>query len=851
MLSTKRQRSASPGSSKKKVTSFNNSLATKKSHSEWKKWKRQQSHDYNTHQFLDASATVHAGLFGARRLPEIKSLWRQTMQGELNNNTLHNSDANERPTGPIRRAGDSDSGGGKISSRHLRRRTNSHKPRRHRRFFSQGNKGAESGNVGDNIKEEEDAISDADAKLEHDVKKKSSIHAKDKKRSKPPCRRARRKPRMMKIAHSNWWQKQTNNNVQLVETLQSSIQPKVPHHWIPTHMWHAKRFHVSPQLFSWSIPLIHSNRGSRASLRLASSETHPKCTIQDATWEINGCAIKLEVSKGDTKKQSEILISILQRLCGTDASFLSTTGQLRAGDGMIHEIDSFPLQPIGPATFLFGNSNDGDGSSNQSVSILVHPAIHRRVSLLFHKVLALCNDDDDVSISTVPMSLLRIRGRATISTLKSVLTNATHISSLDIDANHGTLIDLGTITCNESSTTNINQSSILLKCHQPNQNYQHLPNNLASSGYDILCHPSLCAKLFQSLTVAGACAIGFTEDTRAQLEAYPPLPLFPRDYPDTDEGKAYWEVDTRDVVSVNSQDSQNKKQLNTSWKDWAVLRTCIEGSWGRINTPLKRTLRNRKQYDDEEKRKRQKESKSFASDSQGPQLVRKHQVFGREVSSIHWESIIASVEESSSVVVVRGSFGIPFLQLLNGCGRLHTPDTTKESRRRPRRKVRPPNVGVHASPLSKIESEAHSNLCQELKASLSLPALLRCELYCEGKGTLTVGDLILPLHSNDDDEDNICAQGSNLNEEEEGSAASVHADPLGVVVAGGFSPSLGKCHGIGIIGASKFIDALDGTFHGMGMTMPQFNGQRKMALKVMITRDASPVGRYALLSILF
>ena len=39
--------------------------------------------------------------------------------------------------------------------------------------------------------------------------------------------------------------------------------------------------------------------------------------------------------------------------------------------------------------------------------------------------------------------------------------------------------------------------------------------------------------------------------------------------------------------------------------------------------------------------------------------------------------------------------------------------------------------------------------------------------------------------------------------------------------------------------------------HGIRITIPQFNGQKQMALKVMITSDPSPVGRYALSSILF
>ena len=893
MPPTKRQRSASPsrgGSSNKKTTVSNkhqsSTNSSKKSsysnHKQWREWKKQQSHDYNTHQFLDASATVSAGLFGARRLPEIKSLWRHMVQGELNN-TLVNDNRSDVTLNAghhietIRRAGES--GGGKISSRHLRRRTNSHKPRRRHRFPpSRVKSSSDVLGKGDNsMKEDEDkridgsTTNNVDTPFNSDSSEKQSTDGKSKKRQKPPCRRARRKPALMKASHSQWWQQQPNakqSAVNLSQThLQSTKMKLSNHHWIPTHLWHAKRFHVSPPLFSWSIPLIHCNRGSRASLRLATCETFPKCTIQDATWEINGCAIKLEASMADsdTTSPQQTLISILQRLCGRDAPFLNEAmfTKQHAGEGIIHEVDACPLQPIGPGTFIFGCSNNDDGnkeSASAHVLILIHPSIHQRVASMLDKILPSYDDTAiKVTFSMMPLALLRVRGRASVSTLQSVLGQEGSIScSLDgDDVNHGTVIDMGVLPSlitmpksDESKSAAL--SSIRLKCHQPNQNYKHLPNNLASSGWDILCNPSIASSLFQSfVTAGGACAIGLAEDSRAQLEAYPPLPIFPRDYPDTEEGKAYWEGDTSliSTVSSNEKEGKDEKQVNFTWKDWAVLRTCIEGSWGRINTPLKRTLRNRKQQDEREQKRARIESKSSTSnsESQGPNIVAKRQVFGREAALIHWGSLISQDEQST--IVVRGSFGIPFLQLLNGCGSLYSKPASNKAedtrrRRRPRRKVNPPNLAVYASPLSKADSEAHSNLCQQLSASLSLPALLRCEIYCRGKGTINVGDLVLPMGSSDVDLDD----GFNSDDE-----SQLHnPTPLGVVIAGGFSPSLGRCHGICFVGAAKFIDALDGTTHGMGMSIPQSDGLKKMALQVMVVRNIPNTGssRLALLSIL-
>lgn len=837
----KRGRSASPAqslSSNKEIKlSGRPSPRTPGDNKLWKQWKRQQSHDYNTHDFLDASATVNAGLFGARRLPEIKSLWRRLVQEELN--AMNDNADNLTGMGGIRKP--VDSGGGKISSRHLRRRTNSHRPRRRHRFPRGENNGCmKEHGLGDY-----DLMATCDRSEICDKNEKHTIAGTNQKLE--PSRRARRKPAMMKATHSGWWRPMSKE-----QSAQNS------HHWIPTHLWHAKRFHISPKLFSWSVPLINNNRGSRASLRLATSITTPKCTIQDSTWEVNGCAIMLEaknIDKQTTSAQapSQSLISMLERLCGSDAPFFSDANVLagnRAGEGMLHEIDASPLQPIGPATFFFCRLTDcSHDNEDAQVCILINPAIHQKVVSLISEIISLCeNASIKMTLSTMPLALLRLRGRATISTLREVLGRAENTGLLNDDVNHGTFIYAGNFPPAVEAVTSDSdfQYWINLKCHRPNYDYHHLPHNFASSGWDVLCHPSICSSLFQSLVIGGACPIGVVEEARAQLEAYPPLPMFPRDYPDTEEGKKYWGGDGRKKSAKN--DGNGDYQSITSSRDWIVIRACIEGSWGRINTPLKRAIRHYEQQDKKEKRSMKIESDSNeCHESKMPPLVLEKSSFGRDTVAIHWKSLT----QSDNPIVVRGAFGIPFLQLLHGCGRLHLQtglkSTENRSHRRPRRKVLPPHCVVHSSPLSKKEKKNHSNMCQQFRASLSLPALVRCELNCVGKSVLKIGDLIFPMREYDDG----FAVGSNLDDDAGHTYRELHPSPLGVVTAGGFSPCRGKCHGIGFVGAAKLIDALDST-HGMGMAIPQSKGMKKMALKVMISSNTSSVGcsRYALLSIL-
>jgi hypothetical protein len=188
-----------------------------------------------------------------------------------------------------------------------------------------------------------------------------------------------------------------------------------------------------------------------------------------------------------------------------------------------------------------------------------------------------------------------------------------------------------------------------------------------------------------------------------------------------------------------------------------------------------------------------------------------------------------------SVLCVRGSFGDPFLAILRNYGKFKSShsDTTKKHKHR-----RQYNAIIKASPLSMSESEAHFSLCKNLLDALSFECIIRCEIYVYGKGTLESGDLLFPLG-------NIVAITDGSDNEEINNVA-----PIGVVAAGGFSPGRGTYHGVGFVGASRFVEALmNRTVDGMGMK--HIDGRPKMMLKVYL-RKISPdcACRQALLSLL-
>ena len=90
------------------------------------------------------------------------------------------------------------------------------------------------------------------------IKTGSAQHpsAEDPKPATPRGRRSRRRPANLAAAH---------------------LSPDAATRWIPTHIWHAKRFHTST-LWGWQIPLRRCDAGSNASLTTAGSPS-PSCSV--------------------------------------------------------------------------------------------------------------------------------------------------------------------------------------------------------------------------------------------------------------------------------------------------------------------------------------------------------------------------------------------------------------------------------------------------------------------------------------------------------------------------------------------------------------------------------------------
>jgi len=312
----------------------------------------------------------------------------------------------------------------------------------------------------------------------------------------------------------------------------------------------------------------------------------------------------------------------------------------------------------------------------------------------------------------------------------------------------------------------------------------NLPQNAPGIGWDVYCDAQIAKDFFVQLVLTSqACPIGVVEEAFIKLECHPPIAtVFPRDFPDTDEGRKYWQLGTGgNTVRFHSNDNDVKDK---SLADLQTLRLCLEDgeAGGRVDVP---TIKKR----------------SDAS-AKGNDLSR---ISNNRVCSITWRDVVnpqaasnyeedfskggglenASSMQSANVVMMRGMFGKPLVDALSGSGKIASGEVSvKKAASRKRRRGKRPNEVCHVIPLSRDEADDHITNTTTLLQSLSLPAVVACRLNVVGTGTLHPG-----------------AQIYSRSSKNEGSL-------LGYVTSGGFSVARGAPHGLGVMGASRLLEAI-------------------------------------------
>lgn len=733
--------------------------------------------------FCDATASVSATQFGARRLPEIKALWR-TLQGECDTTATTAAAAN----GNSAAASNSvalvalQSGGRKTSSRHLRRRATSHKgrnatKRRHCCPRARNTTISYPPNISETQANSNNSSNAADVKT---VIGEQAAAA-----SVPNSRRARRqKSNLLQREHETWrsfssWNETasgasagneaSDNNATEDDTPPNATSNPLEEddddderlkkaNWMMTHVWHAKRFRME-QLWGWKVPVMHSNRGCAAALRLAREK---KCLVQDATWCMQPIVWFRVSSQSGNDSQGDAASStasallhfqrnvarILPAFCTATAAVDAHGSTSVSGEGMLHQMDCFPSAAVGPVSWIWTRRPlvrciDGDldesSPSSSFVYFFAHPSLRRSAMTCFE---AIANGEPSTpSIVQGPYSgikggvaCLKLRGSSAVECLEKGLRSKL-VDDHDLDspawihfvegacdqAAHGSVFLPPKMSTKDTDTSLL---PTLVRCIRPRD--PTMQTNWAVCGLDVFCDPANAKMLFQTLILSGgACPIGIAEDAYLSLECDPPLPVFPRDYPDTAEGATYWDANS---------------------EAWNCVRKYWEGGGGRISTTCETNRSPPLSWND------------LTSDNKD------------------------EMQSESSVVVVRGLFGDPFRSAISGCATLPAPVSDGANLRRKRRPVGCTRPFVEAPKLSDELFSAHKDACTSLSQALVLPAALLCHVQIAGKGTLAAGSCLYPLDNTD------CA--------------------LGIVTTGAFSVARGRYHGIAIVGAARLLQAV-------------------------------------------
>jgi hypothetical protein len=809
--------------------------------------------------FQDLDHNLSAAQFTTRRLPEIKSLWRSFQRQQQEETHTTSLLPKEDDTSYYQ------SGGRKISNRHLRRRTTSHFRKKHHRFPQ--------GRVITTVENED---------KNNRKRKKSQIIT----------RKAKRKVSHLRTLHS-WWQTTTLEDETV--TTDTSTCPNQKN-WLVTHLWHTKRFHMSPPLLQtyggFCIPLCHNHRDSQAIVRLV--RENDKCTVQDSTWTIGGSSICLEVIEESMEQKtgleiyhsSSLIHPILQRICGyedpsfwTDPDFLAGT---KMGYSIIYAVDSFPRGAICPGSFLIHpavhsdedvkdlKADAGKGRNpvryKSHVQIFVPPNVIHAVQSMIQELLT----------SSTPLGMegqtsyrcylqkgcasLQLRGKSASLIIQNTLSSsldAPIVSGTGAEAHghlrHGTVIranvrmlqvasphsqsleeiveknvigaSLGNLQIlQEEETSTLNKrktdviDDIILIFQNPNESYvsSNRSSNIGCCGWDILCSPTVASDLFQRFnTIEGACAIGMVEHAALHMEADPPLPLWPRDYPDTNSGKEYWS-------------GRNK--------EWNLIRYSLDFGikGGRIHTGLRRHIHDIQEIETVK-------SSSLGIPSPSSKKQKPIDSNGAATASIRWNDLLCEAcsgdVNDDDVVLMRGSFVEP---LQNIIGLFYYPsnlfDDTKRltSRRRLRRPVNPSNRPLDTPPLPKDQYLSLRKSTSTLLENMTLPALVRCHIIVENKGILFSNATIYEYDPE-----------LNMNEK------NIERPKLGFVVSGMFSQSRGNEHGIGFISSRTLLGYLAKGKHGTCAFLRSSNHGIQYFVRAIVTANDDAVGRSVFISLLF
>lgn len=206
--------------------------------------------------------------------------------------------------------------------------------------------------------------------------------------------------------------------------------------WLETHIWHAKRFHMT-ELWGYKLPLKSCDKTYRSNYRASAKH----CLIQDISYM--GC-IELSGPLDVIREKFEL---IRNPIGGLGICAKAYTSGKREGFMDLFEAESYPLKALGPISFLWKPAviNQLD-SLIRTVWIFVHPSFYQNVVNELVSVFHLKSIVDDCESLPIYMNFInRIkliqlkdnlnRFRLTGPLSHAVLTKAFQSYPMDIQLN--------------------------------------------------------------------------------------------------------------------------------------------------------------------------------------------------------------------------------------------------------------------------------------------------------------------------------------------------------------------------------------------------------------------------------
>lgn len=788
----------------KKEKNLSTAIETSSSFRSGNKKKRKRNRVGSEPSFCDATGSIVTSAFAAARLEELQAMYHHHFSN-INNNNKNNPKqmlsmtAQDKESVELVAANSSDSLVGRYaslgcqtSSRHLRRRVTSHNPsqRRRHRYPNHNNN--------------EDILQ---KQMNPGVISTVSRRA------------FRSKKGLLQKAHEHWRKAATSTTTTATTNL----------NWLATHYWHAKRFHMET-LWGWKVPLLHTNRGAKAALRLV-REQHS--VLHDVTWRMQPLVIVVDDTRSLDHCQNRLATIIpnfslhstpLNHNCWPLTQLENHNTITCTGQGMWYSPNRAPMDPIGTVSWFIthsqqkapwicpfsfstfskhrtihnshGDDDDDADKSNSNpeekvkalICLFVHPAIRETCCQCLQHILP-----PDMSSTTLSggLAYFSLRGRSAIHSLVQTLakflpTSGDHVAFLQ---NLKTAWEEGKITTldalsgpDQSPSKSVPQPHYGLTVIPVSPRDQGYCCNWGVCGLDLLLDPDFASVLWNALVRIGcACPIGLTDESHLCLESNPPIPVFPRDFPDLQVGRDYWSPSTPE-------------------NPWNIVRHYYEGGLGRISPPP-----------------------SWEKNLTCARVDWKKLVFTHVPKSC----VDASTTEDLVPIMIRGAFGKPITDLLcstnlknrakecnqraqlvrvgdgsdfGGSHSAHGEDDNAENdndsnnppKRRCRRPSKNPTDLVHVPPPRRDEIQQFQEKCQSLRQSLSLPAVMMAHVRVEQGGILSPGETLYSANTN------RASENETLNS----------LSTLGYITCGVFSHSRGRCHGLAVVAVSRTVEAL-------------------------------------------